>query len=32
MQRVLKMNKQLAEQVYDYSRAAVPTDATLSES
>ncbi len=31
MQRVLKLDQQLAEQLYDYSRAAMPTDATLTE-
>jgi hypothetical protein len=31
MQRVLKLDLKLAEQLYDYSRAAMPTDATLTE-
>ena len=31
MQRVLKMNQALAEQTYDYSRAAMATDATIGE-
>jgi NitT/TauT family transport system substrate-binding protein len=31
MQRVLKMDRQLAEQTYDYSRAAMATDATITE-
>ena len=31
MQRVLKMDHQLAEQTYDYSRAAMATDATITE-
>jgi NitT/TauT family transport system substrate-binding protein len=31
MQRVLKLDQKLAEQVYDYSRAAMPEDATLTE-
>lgn len=31
MQRVLKLDQKLAEQLYDYSRAAMPADATLTE-
>jgi NitT/TauT family transport system substrate-binding protein len=31
MQRVLKLDQKLAEQVYDYSRTVMPTDATITE-
>ena len=31
MQRVLKMDRQLAERTYDYSRAAMTTDGTITD-